>query len=169
MEQSKKPALLLLARILGAARVPYAVIGGVAMQIRHDEPRTTLDIDLAVTDRALIPRAAMVAAGFAETGKHANYENWLGPESTPVQITDDPSLVPAVLAAEAIRIEGVDLRVLRAVDLLHVKLRSGADPGRRRSKRLQDLADAQALLEKAPELRSKLTEDESALLDSLPR
>ena len=60
------------------------------------------------------------------------------------------------------------LRVLAKTDLLHEKLRSGTDPARRRSKRLQDLADAQALLEQDAGLRDELTPDERALLERLP-
>lgn len=37
------------------------------------------------------------------------------------------------------------------------------------AKRLQDLADAQALLEQEPSLSEELTEDEKNLLDRLPR
>ena len=53
-------------------------------------------------------------------------------------------------------------------DLLHEKLRVGSDPARRGSKRLQDLVDAQALLEADPSLASELTDKERALLDQLP-
>jgi len=63
----------------------------------------------------------------------------------------------------------VRLRVIRVADLLHEKLRAGSDEARRRSKRLQDLADAQSLLEQQPELENELTLDEKALLDRLPR
>lgn len=63
----------------------------------------------------------------------------------------------------------MQLRVLARPDLLHEKLRADSDPAHRRSKRLQDLADAQALLEETPELRSELSEAERALLDALPR
>ena len=63
-----------------------------ALQIHQTEPRTTLDIDLAIPDRRSIPRAALAAAGFVETGRFPHSENWLGPESTPVQFTDDPAL-----------------------------------------------------------------------------
>jgi len=53
--------------------------------------------------------------------------------------------------------------------LLHEKLRAASDPARRRSKRLQDLADAQALLESTPTLAQELTAEECAVLDRLPR
>jgi hypothetical protein len=41
------------------------------------------------------------------------------------------------------------------------------DPARRRSKRLQDLADAEALLEATPELSGELTTTEKQLLGRL--
>jgi hypothetical protein len=56
MEGSKRSALIELARILAEAGVPYAVIGGVALQIHQSDPRTTIDIDLAVLARPLITR-----------------------------------------------------------------------------------------------------------------
>ena len=60
------------------------------------------------------------------------------------------------------------MRVLRRADLLREKLRSGSDPARPRSKRLQDLADAQALIEADPALVGGLTEAERGILDRLP-
>ena len=57
------------------------------------------------------------------------------------------------------------ISVLCAEDLLHAKLRAAADPARRRSKRLQDLGDAQALLEKEPSLDASLSAFERGLLD----
>lgn len=168
MEQTKKPALLALGRILAQAGVPYALINGLALQVHQAEPRTTLDIELAVADRHSIPRAALEAAGFKQTGQFAHSENWLGPAGVPVQFTDDPALVAAVERAEKIELEGVYLRVIRRADLLHEKLRAASDPARRRSKRLQDLADAQSLLEATPELAAELTREERAVLDRLP-
>ena len=63
----------------------------------------------------------------------------------------------------------MQLRVIGLIDLLHEKLRAASDPARRRSKRLQDLADAQALLESTPTLAQELTAEECAVLDRLPR
>lgn len=168
MERTKRPALLALARAFADARVPYAVIGGVAVQVHQAEPRTTLDIDLAVISRDQVPGEKLEAAGFSLTGRFSHSENWVGPDATPVQITDDPALAEAVARAEEIELEGVRIRVIRRVDLLHEKFRAASDPARRRSKRFQDLADAQALLEATPALRTELTAEEQALLDRLP-
>ena len=83
-------------------------------------------------------------------------------------MTDDPALAEALGRAEEVEIGGVRLRILGRADLLHEKLRAGADPARRRSKRLQDLADAQALLEVFPELAAGLSAEERARMDELP-
>jgi hypothetical protein len=168
MEATKRPALIALARLLGDARTPYAIIGGVALQVHQAEPRTTLDVDLAVSSFEAIPRDELCAAGFDLGGQVAHFENWLGPEGVPVQFTDDPALGPAIERAVEIDLAGVPLRVIGRADLLHEKLRAGSDPASRRSKRLQDLADAQALLEESPELRSALSEAERAILAALP-
>jgi hypothetical protein len=169
MDRTKRPALALLARILAEGGVPYAIIGGVALQVHQAEPRTTLDIDVAVAGSAELPRARLEAAGFRLTGRFAYSENWTAPDGVPVQFTNDPALAGAVMRAEAIAVDDVPLRVIGRLDLLHEKLRAASDPARRRSKRLQDLADAQGLLESVPALASELTAEERALLDRLPR
>jgi len=165
MDETKKPALLELARVLDAANVPYAIIGGIAVQVHQDEPRTTLDIDVAVRDRAAIPATALTAAGFRHTGSFAHSENWVGAGSTPVQFTDDPHLREALARTIPVPLDDVILRVLSAEDLLHAKLRAAADPARRRSKRLQDLSDAQALVERDAALGESISTEERALLD----
>lgn len=168
MERSKEPDLALLIGILSDVGSAYAVIGGVALQVHQQDPRTTLDVDVAVPDHDEIPGARLEDAGFRKTGRHAHSENWVGPEGTPVQFTDDPALRDAIGRAVEVRIGKLGLRVLRVDDLLHEKLRAGRDPARRRSKRLQDLADAQALIEQHPELERSLAPDERAQLDRLP-
>ena len=166
MQRTKEPTLLAVARVLEEASVAYAIIGGVAVQIHLPEPRTTLDIDIAVAGR--IPGDRLIAAGFTRGGAFAHFENWRGPDDTPVQFTSDPALHDAIGRADLVERAGVRLRVIRRLDLLHEKLRSGADPARRRSQRLQDLGDAEALLEADPSLSEQLTAAERALLDRLP-
>ena len=169
MDTTKKPTLLILGRLLSESRIPYAIIGGIAVQIHHPEPRTTLDIDLAVLSRTTIPAEALIAAGFRLVGSFEHSQNWIASDGTPVQFTDDPMLADAVSSAGTIVVDDVTLRVIEPIDLLHEKIRAGSDPARRRSKRLQDLADAQALLETNPELAQHLSADEREVLDRLPK
>lgn len=165
MDSSKKPDLLALAAILASTRTPYAVIGGVALQIHQAEPRTTLDIDLAVQDVAALPEEVLTAAGFAKTGEFRHSANWQGPGGTPVQFSDDPAFRAAIERAAVSTIDGVPLRVVARFDLLRAKLRAARDPARRRSKRLQDMADAVSLLESDPSLAAGLTPEEAEQLD----
>lgn len=167
METTKKPALLTVGRVLNEARIPYAIIGGVALQVHHPEPRTTLDIDVAILSRDAIPRDALNAAGFRATGSFEHSENWASADGTPVQFTDDPALAAAVVSATEVMVDDISLRVIGLVDLLHEKMRSGTDPARRESKRLQDLADVKALIEAKPELTGELHISERAVLDRL--
>jgi hypothetical protein len=169
MERTKRLALLTLARIFTEAQIPYAIIGGIALQVHQAEPRTTLDIDVAVAAYGQIPRTQLETAGFTWTGRFSHSENWLGPEGTPVQFTDDPALAGAITRAEEIELDEVRLRIISRSDLLHEKLRAASDLARRRSKRLQDLADVQALLEATPSLAQELSAEERALLDRLPQ
>lgn len=85
-----------------------------------------------------------------------------------MQFTDDPALSGAVARAEEVEVGGVRPRIIGRADLPHEKLRAASDPTRRRSKRLQDLADAQALLETFHDLARVLTAEERARLDQLP-
>jgi hypothetical protein len=169
VERSKEPDLKLLAAILAGEKTPYAIIGGIALQVHQQEPRTTLDIDVALASLGELPRRALLEAGFRESGRYAHSDNWVGPDGTAVQFTDDPALGPAVLRAVDVPLKDQVLRVLAKVDLLHEKLRATRDTAQRSSKRLQDLADAKALLEQDPTLESELSADERALLDQLPR
>jgi hypothetical protein len=86
-----------------------------------------------------------------------------------VQFTEDPALAEAISRAEEVELEDVRLRVIGRADLLHAKLRAAVDPARRRSKRLQDLADTQALIESFPDLEQELSDGERALLERLPQ
>ena len=168
MDTTKRPALLALARVLADTGTSYAIIGGVALQVHRAEPRTTVDIDLAVASLDAIPRAELEAAGFIFHGRFAHSENWFGPEAVPVQFTDDPALAPAIERAIEVELEDVHIRVIDSVDLLREKLRSGSDPARRRSKRHQDIVDAEGLIEEHPEFLNELTDRERAILDALP-
>jgi hypothetical protein len=169
MEKTKKPALLAVCRVLNESRTSYAIIGGVALQVHHPDPRTTIDIDIAVLDRAAIPRAALTAAGFSQTGSFEHSDNWTAPDGTAIQFTDDHALAAAIASADVTPLDGVTLRVMRMLDLLHEKIRSGTDPARRRTKRIQDLLDAQTLIDAKPDLATHLSDEERAALDRLPK
>ncbi len=168
MERSKDRSLRDLVRILDEEKVVYALIGGLALQFWRREPRTTLDIDLAVERLSDVPGARLEAAGFRLTGHFPHSQNWQGPDGTPVQFADDPAFAQAIATAGLHPMGPLTLRVISAEWLTRAKLRAAADPARRRSKRLQDWVDAFGLVEEHPEIASRLSEAERAALRAPP-
>ena len=162
---TKERPLRLVADLLNRAGVSYALIGGVAIQIRTSEPRTTLDIDVAVPLFTDVPRAALLAAGFEHTGRHEHSDNWRAPLAGPgsprtaVQFSaEDIGIADAVAHAELTDLaDGLRIRVATPADLIVLKLAAAAEPRRRPSKREHDLADVVALMEEYPALRTPET------------
>ncbi len=154
-----------MAELLNRAGVSYALIGGVAVQIRTTEPRTTLDIDVAVPRFDDVPRAALLAAGFDHTGRDEHSDNWQAPPTGPgsprtaVQFSaEDVGFADAVAHAELTDLaDGLRIRVATPADLIVLKLAAAAEPRRRPSKRQHDLADVVALMEEYPNLRTPET------------
>ena len=160
---SKEKALRLVADLLDKESVAYALIGGVAVQLHSQEPRTTRDIDLAVKTYAEVPREALLRAGFEYTGRHAHSDNWLAPGAgsekgrTPVQFSaEEPALVGAVERARLIDVDGLRVRLVTTPDLVILKLAAAEEPKRRPSKREHDLGDILALIEEHPEIKSAI-------------
>jgi hypothetical protein len=128
--------------------VPYALIGGLAVGIRSGVPRATLDVDFAIAthiDRTSL-RARLVERGFASTGAFPHSDNFRHSSGEPVQLAYDATFDLMIERAEPMTFGELALRVVTTADLIDMKRRAAADPGRRRSKALRDLADI-ALLE----------------------
>jgi hypothetical protein len=159
---SKEKPLRLVAELLERERVAYALIGGVAVQLHTEEPRSTLDIDLAVPKYSDVPHAALLAAGFEHTGRHDHSDNWRAPGAGPLMLrtaiqfsAEDVGIADAVARANVVDLEGgLRLRVATVADLIVLKLAAAEEPKRRPSKREHDVADVLALLEEHPELKS---------------
>jgi hypothetical protein len=129
-------------------RIPYALIGGVAVGIRSGVPRATLDVDFAIAtsaDRQVVADA-LAGHSFKRMGVFAHSMNFIHASGEPVQLAFDPAFDPMIARAEPVRFGGLELVVVTREDLLAMKRRAAADPSRRRSKALRDQADI-ALLE----------------------
>jgi hypothetical protein len=157
-DDTKEGPLRQVISVLEATGTPYALIGGVAMQVYSEEPRTTLDIDLAVPTFVEIPVDALRSAGFEHEGRHAHSDNWRAPGSAPrrqrtaIQFSaEDVGVAAAVARARPIDIGGMSLRVAMPDDLVVLKLAAAEEPSRRLRKRRQDLMDILSLVEDHPE------------------
>jgi hypothetical protein len=160
--------LIALARILGEAKTPYAIIGGVALEFHSDDPRGTKDIDLAVESYDGLPRERLRESGFRLEDRLPYMENWRAPGRTPIQFADEPFFREMIRRATEDMLDGVRIRILAKPDMLRAKLAAARATERRASRRLQDIADANALVECDPGLVNYLTEREREILE-LPR
>jgi hypothetical protein len=167
---TKEKPLRLVTELLERERVPYALIGGVAVQLHTREPRSTRDIDLALRRYDEIPREALIRAGFEHTGRYLHSDNWVAPgpgpakQRTVVQFSaDEQPFVEAVDRASLIDVGDLRLRLVTPSDLVILKLAAAEEPQRRASKRAHDVADVLALLEEWPELKSAIPRLEERL------
>jgi hypothetical protein len=144
----KLAAIDAAAAAFAADDVGYALIGGLAVGIRSGVPRATLDVDFAVAtrvDRSWL-RDKFAERGFSFTGTFAHSDNFRHLSGEPVQLAYDAAFDPMIERAEEMSFGALVLRVVTKADLIEMKRRAAADPGRRRSKALRDQADI-ALLE----------------------
>ncbi len=151
-EPDKLAALAETVRALEDARVPYALIGGVAVGIHSGSPRATLDVDFAAAtafERRVVE--VLEAAGLRKTGEFPHSVNFRHRTGEPVQIAFDPSFDPIIARAERFEIEGLSVAIVRKADLIAMKERAAEDPARRKSKRLRDQADVELLRGDVPD------------------
>jgi hypothetical protein len=160
---TKEQPLRAVISVLEASGTAYALIGGVAMQLHSEQPRTTLDIDFAVSAFAAIPRDALAHAGFVHEGRHRHSDNWRAPGSGPrvqravIQFSsEDVGIEAAIARARSVDVGGFSLRLAGAGDLLVLKLAAAEEPSRRPSKRRQDLLDIITLVEGYPEAAAEI-------------
>lgn len=170
----KEKVLTKLVRVLESTNTPYAVIGGVAVQLYTEEPRTTADLDIALRSHGDLPRAELEKAGFTLDGIHEWSENWRGPAAagTPrkrrvvVQFSADQLMARSVDRAETVRVSTFSLQLVTIPDLILLKLAAAQEPKRRASKRSQDVTDIMRLLEEHHELDSRALRDQLARIRS---
>lgn len=157
---TKEGPLRQVISVLEATRTAYALIGGVAIQLHSEEPRTTLDIDIAVATFAEIPVDALKLAGFEHEERFSHSDNWRAPGAAPrrhrtaIQFSaEDVGIASAVEHARTVEVAGMTLRVATAADLIVLKLAAAEEPRRRAKKRRQDFVDILALVEDHPDAR----------------
>ena len=134
--------------VLSGLNVAHALIGGLAVGVRSGVPRATLDVDFAVStqvDRDWLT-AQMNAHGFSSRGRFEHSLNFVHESGEPVQLAFDPNFDAFIARAEMMELGGLKVAVVMTADLIEMKRRVAADPARRRSNALRDLADI-ALLE----------------------
>jgi len=128
-------------------RVPYALIGGLAVGIRSGVPRATLDVDFGVA--TTVSRRAMAtwfeAAKLRGTGEFRHSLHFEHVSGEPVQLAFDPGFDAMIERAQMIAFGDLEICVVTTSDLMAMKRRAASDPDRRRSRALRDQADIAVL------------------------
>ena len=161
----KERVLAKLIDVLGREGVSYAVMGGVAVQLYTEEPRTTADLDIALHDRDDVPGDSLEREGFMYDGRHEWSDNWRAPAPAgtirkariAVQFSADRLMSDSVDRAVVVKAGDLSFPLVTMEDLILLKLAAAEEPRRRESKRQHDVADVTRLLEEHPELGSEET------------
>jgi hypothetical protein len=153
----KERVLASLVDVMRETSTPYAVIGGVAVQLYTEEPRTTADLDIAVRHGGEIPRGELLRRGFAFSTSHRWSENWRGPAphgaTTRSRVVVQFSFFPQEVGrSRLVSVGSLEFPLVALPDLVLMKLTAASDTARRLSKRLQDKSDVVRLVEEHPEL-----------------
>ncbi len=147
-----------LVALLSASGVKYCLIGGQAVNA-YVEPVVSLDLDIAVATEDLAAAETLLRQHF-RVDRFAYSLNVSAPGSDlRVQLQTDPRYATFVGRAGQREVLGLSLPVAAIEDVLQGKIWAASDAGRRPSKRQKDLADISRLLERYPELRSRVPDD----------
>ncbi len=136
---------------LKSAKIPYCVIGGLAVNA-YAEPVVSLDLDIVVaSDRLQELKVSLPGPFKARTHPHSLNLTWPGSDLR-IQVQRDSRYQTFLLRARVKDVLGYKMRVARIEDVLQGKIWAAIDETRRPSKRQKDLADILRLIEKRKEL-----------------
>ncbi len=144
-----------LVNTLNENKVPYCVIGGVAVNA-YTDPVLTLDFDIVIAVEELERAEKLLAEKFT-VKRFPHSLNVESPNSRlRVQIQLDPRYASFLSRATPQEVLNLVLPVANPTDLLRGKVWAFLDDKRRPSKRQKDLVDIARLLEEFPELRASV-------------
>lgn len=141
-----------LVDVLERADVAWCAIGGVAVNHWADQPMVTQDVNLVVAadavDRAL---SLLESAGF-QSQRFEWSVNFKGRSAVSIQLSTEDFYREYPGRSVPADVHGILMRVASLEDTLRGKIKAWAEPERRQSKRIKDLADIARLVEAHPEL-----------------
>lgn len=145
--------------------IRFCVIGGQAVNA-YVEPLVSLDLDLVVAVDQLEQVEILLGSHFEVKRFPHSLNISVSGSDLRVQIQTDERYGSFVEQSVMRTVLGLELPVAGIKDVLQGKVWAALDPERRGSKRQKDLADISRLLEKYPELQSKVPpEIRARLLD----
>jgi hypothetical protein len=148
--------LRLLLDILEAARFPYCVIGGLAVNA-YVEPVVSLDLDLVIVAPDVEKTCRIASEKGLKVEKYEHSINLSSPKSDlRIQLRTDPRFQEFIPRSSPRNVLGYRMNVASLEDILRGKIWAYLDESRRKSKRQKDLADISRLVERFPALVAQL-------------
>jgi hypothetical protein len=147
----KTDVLQIFLDALRAGKIPFCVIGGLAVNA-YTDPVVSLDLDIVVVSDRIKDLSESLPPGF----KPKSFPNSLN-ISVPgadlrIQVQTDPRYQDFLSRAKRKSVLGYPMSVAAAEDVLQGKIWAAQDETRRPSKRQKDLADILRLVESRPDL-----------------
>ncbi len=128
--------------------IPYAVIGGVAVNAYCTEPVVTRDVDVCVRKDDLKPLLARAKkVGFAVTRHRATVDLTFPGSDLKIQLQRRPEYQDLATKGVKRSVMGYDLFVAPKEDVIAEKIKVSMKPSRPLSKRLKDQSDIARLEE----------------------
>lgn len=151
--KEKKDLLEYFIGLLNKKKIPYCIIGGLAVNA-YAEPVISLDLDVVIVVKYL----KELLDSLKHTHKVKKFPNSINISSQfsdlRIQIQTDQRYQDFILRARNKEILGYKLRVACKEDVLQGKIWAAEDRTRRSSKRQKDLSDISRLLETDKKLTS---------------
>ena len=149
----------LLVSTLEGLKIPWCMIGGLAVNHWAREPMATADVDIVIAaGRVEEAVEALRVAGF-KAKKFKWSVNLKGRSKITVQISTEDFYHDFPARSKPADIHGIPMRVAAPEDTLRGKILAYQDLERRPSKRQKDLLDIMRLTESHPKLRKLLPLD----------
>ena len=143
---------------LERADVEWCAIGGVAVNHWAEQPMVTQDVDFVVAAEAIERTVSLLEEAGFRSERFEWSINFKGRSAVSIQLSTEDFYRDFPSRAVPADVHGILLRVASLEDTLKGKMKAWAEPERRQSKRLKDLADIARLVEAHPHLWDMLTD-----------
>jgi len=143
---------------LERADVAWCAIGGVAVNHWAAQPMVTQDVDFVVASDAIERVVTLLEAAGFRAERFEWSVNFKGRSAVSLQLSTEEFYRDVPSRAVPADVHGILLRVASLEDTLRGKIKAWAEPARRQSKRLKDLADIARLVEAHPQVWDLLPE-----------
>jgi len=148
-----------LVDVLERADVAWCAIGGIAVNHWAEQPMVTQDVDLVVTADAVDRAASLLELAGFRAERFTWSINFKGQSALSIQLSTEDFYREYPARAVAADVHGILMRVASLEDTLMGKIKAWAEPDRRQSRRIKDLADIARLVEAHPYLWARLPPD----------